>query len=61
MIPVELLTENQKAFFDEWDKGQMIYAYGVAGTGKTFIALYKALCDVLGDSTPYESYILYVH
>ena len=36
----------------------MIYASGVAGTGKTFIALYKALQDVLGDSTPYEKIYL---
>ena len=42
MIPVEPLTHNQQVFFDEWDKGQMIYASGVAGTGKSFIALYKA-------------------
>ena len=54
MFPIEPITDNQKIFFEEWDKGQMLYAYGVAGTGKTFIALYKALCDVLGDNTPYE-------
>ena len=54
MLPVEPLTHNQKIFFDEWDKGNMIYAYGVAGTGKTFIALYKALKDVLNEYTPYE-------
>ena len=54
MIPVEPITDNQKRFFDEWEAGKMIYAYGVAGTGKTFIALYKALKDVLGETTPYE-------
>ena len=54
MIPIEPLTENQKVMFDEWDKGQMIYAYGVAGTGKTFVALYKALKDVLNEYSPYE-------
>ena len=54
MIPVEPITDNHKRFFDEWDAGKMIYAYGVAGTGKTFIALYKALKDVLGETTPYE-------
>ena len=54
MIPVEPITDNQKRFFDAWDEGKMIYAYGVAGTGKTFIALYKALKDVLGETTPYE-------
>ena len=54
MVPVEPLTHNQQIFFDEWDKGKMIYAYGVAGTGKTFVALYKALKDVLNEYTPYE-------
>ena len=54
MIPVEPITDNQKRFFDALDEGKMIYAYGVAGTGKTFIALYKALRDVLGETTPYE-------
>ena len=54
MIPVEPITDNQKRFFDAWDEGKMIYAYGVAGTGNTFIALYKALKDVLGETTPYE-------
>jgi predicted ribonuclease YlaK len=54
MLPIEPLTHNQQLFFDEWDKGQMLYAYGVAGTGKTFIALYKALKDVLNEYTPYE-------
>ena len=54
MLSVEPITDNQKVFFDEWDKGQMLYAYGVAGTGKTFIALYKALKDVLDEYTPYD-------
>jgi len=54
MLPIEPITDNQKIFFDEWDKGQMLYAYGVAGTGKTFIALHKALKEVLDDYTPYD-------
>ena len=54
MLPIEPLTHNQQIFFDEWDKDKMIYAYGVAGTGKTFVALYKALKDVLNEYTPYE-------
>ena len=49
MLPIEPLTENQKVMFDAWDEGKMIYAYGVAGTGKTFVALYKALKDVLNE------------
>jgi len=54
MLPIEPLTDNQKVMWDQWDEGKMIYAYGVAGTGKTFIALYKALKEVLNDYTPYE-------
>jgi len=54
MLPIEPLTDNQKVMFDSWDADKMIYAYGVAGTGKTFVALYKALKDVLGEDTPYE-------
>ena len=54
MLPIEPLTDNQKVMFDAWDEGKMIYAYGVAGTGKTFVALYKALKDVLNEYTPYE-------
>ena len=54
MVPIEPLTDNQKLMWDQWDEGKMIYAYGVAGTGKTFIALYKALKEVLSDYSPYE-------
>jgi len=44
---IEPLTANQDKFFSEWGKGQNLVAYGVAGTGKTFITLYNALLDVL--------------
>ena len=51
---IDPLTENQKVLFDCYDKNQNIVAYGAAGTGKTFITLYNALCDVLDQTTPYE-------
>ena len=51
---VEALTDNQKALFDSYDTGKNLVAYGAAGTGKTFITLYKALGDVLNTSTPYD-------
>jgi len=51
---VEALTDNQKALFDSYDTGKNLVAYGAAGTGKTFITLYKALADVLNTSTPYD-------
>jgi predicted ribonuclease YlaK len=54
LLPVEPLTDNQKIMFEEYGKGQNIYAYGCAGTGKTFVALYLALRDVLSEHTPYD-------
>ena len=54
MLNIEPLTDNQKVMWEQWDEGKMIYAYGVAGTGKTFVALYKALKEVLDDYSPYE-------
>jgi len=51
---VEAITDNQQRLFDEYDKGQNIVAYGAAGTGKTFVTLFKALEEVLDDNSPYE-------
>ena len=51
---IEPLTENQERFFHDYGMDQNIFAYGAAGTGKTFIALYLALKDVLDENSPYE-------
>ena len=58
LIDIEPLSENQKKLFDLYDDQKNIVAYGCAGTGKTFITLYKALADVLNESTPYEKIYL---
>jgi predicted ribonuclease YlaK len=51
---IEPLTDNQEIMFDEYAKGKNIFAYGAAGTGKTFVALYLALKEVLDERSPYE-------
>ena len=51
---IEPLTENQEKFFHDYGMEQNIFAYGAAGTGKTFIGLYLALRDVLDENSPYE-------
>ena len=51
---IKPLTPNQEKFFDQYDEGKNLVAYGCAGTGKTFITLYRALRDVLDPKTPYE-------
>lgn len=40
---VNPLTENQRIAFDAFDDGKHLMLHGMAGTGKTFIALYKAI------------------
>ena len=53
------LTENQKIFFDSYKRGDYFVAlHGVAGTGKTFIALYKAIEEVLDKSNPFNKIII---
>jgi predicted ribonuclease YlaK len=54
LVDIEPLTDNQKRLFDSYENGKHLVAYGCAGTGKTFITLYNALCDVLDERTPYE-------
>jgi predicted ribonuclease YlaK len=51
---IEPLTENQEKFFGSYSDDKNLVAYGVAGTGKTFITLYNALMDVLDTKTSYE-------
>jgi predicted ribonuclease YlaK len=54
MKDIEPLNDNQELFFKYYKLNQNIVAYGCAGTGKSFIALYNALKDVLDERTPYE-------
>ena len=57
---IEPLTANQEEFFRSYKLDQNLVAYGCAGTGKTFIALYNAIKEVLNEKSPYEK-IYIVH
>jgi phosphate starvation-inducible protein PhoH len=53
------LTDNQKKFYEAYKRQDYFVAlHGVAGTGKTFIALYKALEEVLDKSNPFHKIII---
>lgn len=53
------LTDNQKKFYDAYKRGDYFVAlHGVAGTGKSFIALYKALEEVLDKSNTFSKVII---
>ena len=46
-------TRNQKIFYDIIGdvNTQLILCHGIAGTGKTYVSVYKALQDVLRRGT----------
>jgi len=54
LVDIDPLTPNQQRLFDAYKQGKNIFTYGCAGTGKTFVALYLALQDVLDEYTPYK-------
>ena len=58
MIEINPVTDNQKKVFDSYNEGKNVYAYGAAGTGKTFIMLYLALQEVLNPMTPYNRVVV---
>ena len=55
----EPLTENQAKFFEAYKHGDYFTMLcGSAGTGKTFIALYKALEEVLDRSSSFHRVVI---
>jgi phosphate starvation-inducible protein PhoH len=53
------LTQNQKLFYDAYKRGDYFVAlHGVAGTGKSFIAVYKALEEVLDKGNPFDKIVI---
>ena len=58
LTEIKPLTDNQKLVFDAYENNKNLFLYGCAGTGKTFIAMYLALKEILSNKTPYEK--LYV-
>jgi predicted ribonuclease YlaK len=50
MKRVNPLTENQCKTFDSYQQGKNLLLVGSAGTGKTYVALYLALKDVMANN-----------
>ena len=55
---VKPLTENQLLAFQEWGQGQHLVMSGFPGTGKTLIATYLALKDVLDPDMPQDKIVI---
>lgn len=41
------ITKTQERAFSSWDSGAHLFQHGYAGTGKTFVAIYLALRDII--------------
>ncbi len=55
MAVIKPKTDKQKEFFESYQRGDYFMAlHGVAGTGKTYIALYKALEEVMDRNNPFN-------
>ena len=54
------ITDNQKLFYNKISdfNNQLILCHGIAGTGKTYVSIYKALQDVLRRGLPYDKIII---
>lgn len=55
LLTVDPITPKQKAAWDAYREGDHLALIGTAGTGKTFLALYLALEEVMNKSTPFET------
>ena len=55
---VKPLTENQKKTFDAYDEGQHLVLAGSAGSGKSFLALYLSLKEILSKGSYYNRVII---
>jgi len=55
----DALTENQQAFFDAYKRGDyFIGMFGSPGVGKTFLALYRAIEEVLDRNNPFKQVVV---
>ena len=55
---IDPITDTQVQFFKDYKKYDAILLHGSAGTGKTFIALYKAMEDVMAKGYTYSKLII---
>jgi predicted ribonuclease YlaK len=55
MRTIEPITGAQKYAWQSWREGDNLAMVGTAGTGKTFLAMYLALEEIMDKSTPFDS------
>jgi len=55
---IKPLTENQEKTFEAYEEGHHLVLSGSAGSGKSFLAMYLGLKDLLEDSSHYKKIVI---
>jgi phosphate starvation-inducible protein PhoH len=55
---IKPLTANQEKTFEEYDEGKHLVLSGSAGSGKSFLALYLAMSELLAKGSVYKKVII---
>ena len=55
---IKPLTENQEKTFNEYEEGNHLVLSGSAGSGKSFLAMYLGLKDLLQENSHYNKLII---
>ena len=58
---IQPLTENQERAFQAYSDGKHIALTGSAGTGKSFLAMYLALKEIIKENFYINNCIFYLH
>lgn len=58
LLQFDPLTKNQELTYKAWDDRDNLVLTGSAGTGKTFMALYLALEDILDKETTHDQLVI---
>jgi phosphate starvation-inducible protein PhoH len=58
LVDVHPMTDNQELFFEKYNSDKSQVMLGYPGTGKTFMAMYKALRDIEDKSNDYNRVII---
>lgn len=55
---IKPLTDNQQQVFDSYDSEQNLMIHGYPGTGKTYLAMFLSLEEILSEDSPYKKLII---
>ena len=54
LIDIKPITPAQEKVFEAYSQQKNLFLYGAAGTGKSFVAMYLALKEILQENSQYE-------